>query len=59
MEPMTLGLLILGLTVLLILLRMPVGTAMFLCGAAGFVYVVGSVEVRSGAGAWRTRTART
>ncbi|HHW35127.1 MAG TPA: TRAP transporter large permease [Paracoccus solventivorans] len=45
MEPMTLGLLILGLTVLLILLRMPVGTAMFICGAAGFVYVVGSVEV--------------
>ena len=45
MEPMTLGLLILGLTVLLILLRMPVGTAMFICGAAGFLYVIGSVEV--------------
>jgi len=45
MDPITLGLLLLGITVLLILLRMPVGAAMFLCGAAGFLYVTGSVDI--------------
>jgi C4-dicarboxylate transporter DctM subunit len=36
-----LGLLLLGATLVLIFLRVPIGIAMFLCGAAGFAHVVG------------------
>lgn len=41
MTGIELGLLILAATLVIIFLRVPIGVAMFICGAAGFIYVVG------------------
>lgn len=41
MTGIELGVLILAATLLIIFLRVPIGVAMFICGAAGFLYIVG------------------
>lgn len=41
MQSIELGLSLVGLTILLIALRIPVGIAMFVCGAGGFSYILG------------------